>query len=210
MECFPCYRRLGRDSRKLIDAHAGAIRLEGGMELFRQGDRCREILFLTEGNVRVFRQHESGQEITLYFLGAGEQCNVNLNSAFTDTPAIGTAVADGPISGYLFPADIVKKLYTAEPVYQDYIFALFARRLECMAGLVEDVRFKKLDDRLLEWLQAQNARRIPITHEKLAAHLGSSREVISRLLKEFEHNGIVTLHRGMIELLQYPENPDFT
>jgi len=201
MDRFPCHDRLGPDAKSLVDAHAKAVRLPGGMELFRQGDRCSEILFLTEGSVRVFRLHESGQEITLYFLGAGEQCNVNLNSAFTNTPAVGTAVTDGPISGYLFPAEIVKRIYTAEHLYQEYVFALFAKRLECMAGLVEDVRFKKLDHRLLDWLHEQNAKQIAITHEKLAAHLGSSREVISRLLKEFEHNGIVTLHRGMIELL---------
>ncbi|WP_345971042.1 MULTISPECIES: Crp/Fnr family transcriptional regulator [Sulfurimonas] len=201
MEPFPCYSRLAPESRRLVDTHAEAVRLQSGAELFGQGDRCAQVLFLGEGSVRVFRLHESGQEITLYFLGPGEQCNVNLNSAFTGTPAIGSAVADGPISGYLFPAEIVKQIYTAERDYQHYIFALFAKRLECMAGLVEDVRFKKLDDRLREWLHAQNTPRIPITHEKLAAHLGSSREVISRLLKELEHHGVVTLHRGMIELL---------
>ncbi|MHC3994093.1 Crp/Fnr family transcriptional regulator [Thiomicrolovo sp. ZZH C-3] len=201
MEPFPCYSRLAPESRRLVDTHAKALRLQNGEELFGQGDGCKEVLYLVDGSVRVFRRHASGQEITLYFLGAGEQCNVNLNSAFTGTPAIGSAVADGPISGYLFPAGVVQQLYTSEPDYQHYIFALFAKRLECMAGLVEDVRFKKLDDRLMEWLHAQNSSQIPITHEKLAAHLGSSREVISRLLKELEHHGTVALHRGMIELL---------
>jgi CRP/FNR family transcriptional regulator len=94
----------------------------------------------------------------------------------------------------------VKTIYAAEAPYQQYVFSLFARRLEGIAGLIEDVRFKKLDRRLLDWLHAQENREITFTNEKLASHLGTSREVVSRLLKEFEHNGIVQLHRGWIEL----------
>ncbi len=201
MERFPYYDRLSPEARSLIDEYAKEVQMPKGMELFMQGDTCPEILFLTEGNVRVYRLHESGQEITLYFLEPGEQCNVNLNSAFTQTPAVGTAVTESEISGYLLPAEIVRQIYTEEAPYQQFVFELFARRLESMAGLVEDVRFKKLDHRLLDWLHEQPKKEIIITHEKLASHLGTSREVISRLLKEFEHNGIVVLHRGRIELL---------
>lgn len=201
MEQFPYYDALSPDARQLIDEYAKAVKVPKGMELFGQGDVCPEILFLTEGSVRVYRLHISGQEITLYYLAKGEQCNVNLNSAFTQTPAVGSAVTESDITGYLLPADIVRQIYTEEATYQQYVFELFARRMECMAGLVEDVRFKKLDHRLLDWLHEHDHKTIHITHEKLASHLGTSREVVSRLLKEFEHNGIVTLHRGMIELL---------
>lgn len=201
MENFPYFDRLTPDARQLICEYEKEISLPAGTELFAQGDTCTEILFLTDGSVRVYRMHESGQEITLYFLDSGEQCNVNLNSAFTRTPAIGTAVSESAITGYLLPAEIVRQLYTDETPYQQYVFELFAKRLESMAGLIEDVRFKKLDHRLLDWLHDQSGNTIAITHEKLASHLGTSREVISRLLKEFEHNGIVKLHRGKIELL---------
>lgn len=201
MERFPYYDQLAPETQNLIDEYAKEVTMPKGMELFAQGDVCPEILFLIEGSVRVYRLHISGQEITLYYLEKGEQCNVNLNSAFTQTPAVGSAVADTDITGFLLPAEIVRQIYTEEPAYQQYVFGLFARRLECMAGLVEDVRFKKLDHRLLDWLHEQERKEIDITHEKLASHLGTSREVISRLLKEFEHNGIVALHRGKIEIL---------
>ncbi len=201
MQFFPFFDTLSNEAQTLLLNHAKEIKLPKGMELFAQGDQCKDILFLVEGSVRVYRLHESGQEITLYFLENGEQCNVNLNSAFTDTPAIGTAVCESDIEGYLLPAEVVKTIYTAESSYQQFVFSLFARRLEGMAGLIEDVRFKKLDHRLLDWLHEQNSSEISITHEKLASHLGTSREVISRLLKEFEHNGIVQLYRGRIEVL---------
>ena len=201
MQHFPFFEELSNEAQTLLVSHAKAVKMPKGMELFAQGDQCKDILFLVDGSVRVYRLHESGQEITLYFLENGEQCNVNLNSAFTNTPAIGTAVCESEVEGYLLPADVVKTIYAAEAAYQQFVFTLFARRLEGMAGLIEDVRFKKLDHRLLDWLHEQESFEINITHEKLASHLGTSREVISRLLKEFEHNGIVQLHRGRIDVL---------
>jgi len=201
MQHFPFFEDLSNEAQTLLLSHAKEVKMPKDMELFAQGDQCKEILFLVDGSVRVYRLHESGQEITLYFLENGEQCNVNLNSAFTNTPAIGTAVCESEVEGYLLPADVVKTIYAAEAPYQQFVFSLFARRLEGMAGLIEDVRFKKLDHRLLDWLHEQESSEIIITHEKLASHLGTSREVISRLLKEFEHNGIVLLHRGRIEVL---------
>ncbi len=201
MTKFPFFDQLPSNVRNELLANAKKMTIPKGMELFGQGDNCSEILFLTDGSVRVYRLHESGQEITLYFLEPLEQCNVNLNSAFTSTPAIGTAVCETEITGFMLPSAIVKQLYTTEPAYQQFVFGLFARRLEGLAGLIEDVRFEKLDHRLMNWLEEQEQNPALITHEKLASHLGTSREVISRLLKEFEHNGIVKLHRGKIEIL---------
>ncbi len=201
MQEFDFYEKLSEQSKELFEQHAKKVTIPKATVMFDQGDTCKDILFLVEGCVRVYRLHESGQEITLYFLEDGEQCNVNLNSAFSNTPAIGTAVSESELHGYMLPAHIVKEIYTVDSVYQQYVFNLFSLRLESMAGLVEDVRFKKLDHRLLDWLHEKETTMIKITHEKLASHLGTSREVISRLLKEFEHNGILKLHRGKIELL---------
>lgn len=201
MAKFDFFDRLSPTIQEELLTHAKSMTIPKGVELFNQGDHCDDILFLTEGSVRVYRLHESGQEITLYFLEPMEQCNVNLNSAFTNTPAIGTAVCESEITGFMLPAPIIKKLYTSQPVYQQFVFDLFARRLEGLAGLIEDVRFEKLDHRLMNWLEEQEENPVKITHEKLASHLGTSREVISRLLKEFEHNGIVSLHRGKIEIV---------
>jgi len=200
MKQFPFYDKLSKGAKALLEAHAMEVVIPEKMELFVQGDQCTDILFLTEGSVRVYRLHESGQEITLYFLEPLEQCNVNLNSAFTSTPAAGTAVSESEIKGFMIPSQVLKTLYTSETAYQQYVFELFARRMEGIVELVEDVRFKKMDERLLDWLRSENSTHINITHDKLASHLGTSREVISRLLKELEHQKIVKLGRGCIEL----------
>ena len=198
---FPFFEQLTFSSRELLLKHAMEASMPKGVELFHQGDICKDILFLTEGYVRVYRSHISGQEITLYFLEKFEQCNVNLNSAFTQTPAVGTAVSESEIRGYMIPSKIVQEVYVNDPAYQQYIFKLFATRLETMALLVEDIRFKKLDDRIIKWIKENGKNGIlNITHEALANHLGSSREIISRLLKSMEKDGVLTLKRGEIAL----------
>ena len=84
-------------------------------------------------------------------------------------------------------------------VYQSYLFSLYQLRFEDLTGLINDIKFKRLDTRIVEWLDKQPLSMIDSTHEQLAQELGSSRVVISRLLKELEQKGIVKLHRGKIE-----------
>lgn len=87
------------------------------------------------------------------------------------------------------------------PEYLSFIFSLFTLRLASLATLVEDIKFKRLDVRLLEWLAHQENNRIEMTHEQIATQLGTSRVVISRLLKDLEHKGKLKLERGAINKL---------
>jgi len=201
MQRFTFFNKLSKEAQDELLFHAHAVSVPAGMTLFNQGDTCQDILFLTQGSVRVYRQHESGAEITLYFLQPGEQCNVNITSSLSQMPAIGTAVSESDIEGYMLSSELVKKYFMSEPKYQQFVFGLYDLRLSALAEMIEDVRFKKLDERLLDWLYEQNSQRLKITHEQLASHLGSSREVISRLLKEFEHKKLLKLSRGSIEIL---------
>jgi CRP/FNR family transcriptional regulator len=200
MQEFSFFTTLDEESQSELLDNAKKTTMSAGMTLFSQGDTCEDILFLTKGSVRVFRQHESGAEITLYFLEPGEQCNVNITSSFSQMPAIATAVSETEIEGYMVPSTIAKKFFMHERGYQQFIFGLYDLRLTALAEMIEDVRFKKLDHRLLDWLHDQKDNPVKTTHEQIASHLGSSREVISRLLKEFEHKGLVQLSRGSITI----------
>jgi len=201
MQKFSFFSDLDIDSQTELLENAKHVTMPMGITLFSQGDTCKDILFLTEGSVRVYRQHESGAEITLYFLEPGEQCNVNITSSFSQMPAIGTAVSETETKGYMVPSSIIKKFFMNEEKYQQFVFGLYDLRLSALAEMVEDVRFKKLDHRLLDWLYDQKENPIKTTHEQVASHLGSSREVISRLLKEFEHKNLIELSRGSITII---------
>lgn len=206
MQSFSFFKDLPKEAQDELLYHAHSISIPRGMTLFNQGDTCQDILFLTKGSVRVYRQHESGAEITLYFLEPGEQCNVNITSSLSEMPAIGTAVSESDIEGYMLSSELVKKFFMNESNYQKFVFGLYDLRLTTLAEMVEDVRFKKLDERLLDWLKVQKEPIVKITHEQVASHLGSSREVISRLLKEFENQNIVKLSRGSISILDIPKH----
>ncbi len=198
MDRFSFFDKISPVSKALMLKYATDVKIPENMELFTQDEKCKDILFMTKGSVRVYRRHISGKEITLYFLKPLEQCNVNLNSALSNVPAIGTAITMKEIEGLMIPASIIKEIYAKEEAYQQYVFDMFSLRLEDLAILVEDLRFEKIDSRLLGWLKKQENRSIIITHEELASHLGTSREVISRLLKKLELSEDIRLERGKI------------
>ncbi|MDD5159038.1 MAG: Crp/Fnr family transcriptional regulator [Sulfuricurvum sp.] len=198
---FTFFSHLSSELQHFVHTHARPITVAKNTILFYQGDVCKDILFLTEGNVRLYIQGEGIEEITLYTLKPLEQCVINTASLVAQDVAIGTAVTENDISGYLLDHESIRSLMSQSPEYLSFIFSLFTVRLASLATLVEDIKFKRLNVRLLEWLAHQENSRIEMTHEQIATQLGTSRVVISRLLKDLEHKGKVRLERGAIERL---------
>lgn len=198
---FTFYSHLSPELQAFVHNHARPITVPKNTILFYQGDVCKDILFLTDGSVRLYIQGEGIEEITLYTLKPGEQCVVNTASLVAQNVAIGTAITESDISGYLLDHESIRSLMAQSPDYLAFMFSLFTIRLASLATLLEDIKFKRLDARLLEWLEHQEANRIEMTHEQIATQLGTSRVVISRLLKDLEHKGKVHLERGAIQRL---------
>ncbi len=199
---YPFINKLEPEALKFLQTHLKPIQVPKNNLLFYQGDICDNILWLTKGEVRLYAQSDEIEEITLYTLKAGEQCIVNTASLLSQTEAIASAETITDIEGYLIDAESVKKLTKLSDAYQSYLFSLYQLRFEELTSLISDIKFKRLDTRILDWLRKKPTDIIEITHEELAIKLGSSRVVISRLLKELEQKGTVALHRGKIELLQ--------
>lgn len=198
---FTFYSHLSPELQAFVHEHARPVHVPKNTILFYQGDVCKDILFLTEGNVRLYIQGDGVEEITLYTLKPLEQCVVNTASLVSQNVAIGTAITKSDISGYLLDHESIRSLMAQSPEYLSFMFSLFTVRLASLATLVEDIKFKRLDARLIEWLAHQESNRIVMTHEQIATQLGTSRVVISRLLKDLEHKGKVHLERGAIERL---------
>lgn len=201
MNSFSFFNKLDENSKELLIKSSIYIKVPIGTQLYAQGDICADILFLTKGRVRVSRKHENGQSVLLYYFSQGEQCNVNFTSSYNSAPAVGTAIAETDLEGYDVPAQLVAKLFVEDKEFQRYVFDQYVNRLESMASLIEEIRFLSLDTRLLHWLQSQEDKSILFSHEEIGEIIGTSREVVSRILKSFEKNGIVKLSRKKIELL---------
>lgn len=197
---FPFEASLEVEAVKFLEEHAQPVTVPKNNILFYQGDICENVLLLTKGEVRLYIQAEGVESIDLYTLKKGEQCIVNTASSISNTDAIATAQTVTDIEGYVLNTLSMKKLTSISPTYQSYIFSLYTIRMTDLATLINDIKFKKLDVRILEWLQKQGEKNIKITHEEIANSLGSSRVVISRTLKELEKRGKVKLHRGSIEV----------
>jgi len=201
LSTYPFLEQLEPEALQFLNTHIKPIKIPKGTLLFYQGDICDNILWLTSGEVRLYTQSDSIEEVTLYTLKAGEQCIVNTASLLSQTDAVASAETMTEIEGYLIDVESVKALSKMSDVYQNYLFSLYQLRFEELTGLINDIKFKRLDTRIIEWLQKQPSSMIEITHEQLATELGSSRVVISRLLKEMEQKGTLLLHRGKIERL---------
>jgi CRP/FNR family transcriptional regulator, anaerobic regulatory protein len=198
---YPFIKNLEPEVLKFLQDHIRPVSMPKGNLLFYQGDVCDNILWLTSGEVRLYTQSDTIEEITLYTLRAGEQCIVNTASLLSGTKAVASAETLTDIEGYLIDAHSVKSLSKMSDIYQSYLFSLYQLRFEELTSLINDIKFKRLDTRIIEWLKKQPNQLIEITHTQLATELGTSRVVVSRILKELEQKGMIILHRGEIELL---------
>lgn len=198
---FSFAKHLSDTELAYLKAHAKKISLPKDTILFYQEDICKDILLLSSGEIELYMYGENDKKIPLYTLKEGEQCVVNTSSTISQTPAIGTAQTLSPIEGWLMSEALVKHLMHQSPTYLNYVFSLFTIKLDTLATLIQDIKFKKLDSRILEWLRAHHTSSIQSTHEDIAEALGTSRVVVSRVLKDLERHGYIKLHRKEIELL---------
>jgi CRP/FNR family transcriptional regulator len=180
-------------------------RIPAGRDVFVEGDRINAIALLISGVVRVYKIGETGREITLYRFGLGESCILTANAILSQQsfPAIATVEQDA--EAVMIPADTFRDWVHRYDLWRGFVFDLLSQRLSSVMALVDEVAFRRMDKRvaalLLERSRLDNP--IRITHQEIAAELGSSREVISRLLEDFTSQGLIQLRRGTIEILDH-------
>jgi CRP/FNR family transcriptional regulator len=165
----------------------------------------KAIPIVTKGSIRVMRTDEDGREILLYYIKAGESCIMSfLGGLHQDTSKV-SAIAEEETEILFIPIDKVSLLIKEFPEWLDYIFRLYHKRFEELLEVVNAIAFKKLDERLLNFIQRKceltNNKILQVTHEQLANELGTVRVVVSRLLKQMEEQGLVELGRNKITLV---------
>lgn len=184
-------------------SYAVAAHLPAGRAICQPGDSCSHLALLTEGSARVYSLAESGREITLYRVEPGECCILTASCILSDRPFPAMADSDTPLDAVLVPAGQVVAWMSVSEAWRQFLWSLLAGRLGAVIGLVEEVAFRRMDSRLAEYLANQAGRDgvLAVTHGQIAAELGTSREVVSRLLKDLEQRGLVRLGRGRVEIV---------
>lgn len=177
--------------------------IPAGRDVFVEGDRVDGIALLISGVVRVYKIGETGREITLYRFGLGEACILTANAILSQKyfPAIATVEQDA--EAVLIPADKFRAWVRQYDLWQEFFFDQLSQRLSSLMMIVDEIAFRRMDARIASLLLSRSRIQNPIcvTHQEIASELGSSREVISRLLEDFAERGILRPGRGEIEIL---------
>jgi CRP/FNR family transcriptional regulator, anaerobic regulatory protein len=176
-----------------------------GSVVFREHEGCSRIGFVMSGTIRVFKEHESGRSITLYRLEAGDSCILSMSCALSNPIHQATAVVESDAVVVTVPTQAFAELVDKSHEARNYVFSLFATRLNDIMMLLEEVVFLRMDERLLSILEEHRTRLgsnvLHVTHEQLAEEAGTAREVVTRLLNEFSRRGMIELARKEIRFL---------
>lgn len=178
------------------------ISVDAGATLFAEGESCHGFPCVLSGQVRVARGSPDGRELELYRVGPGQVCVVSAGCLFERSPMTAHGRALVPTRLALVDLDTMLEWTDARP-WRLFLLGLMAERMAELAALVEAVAFQRLDQRLARSLLAQGPT-VLATHQRLADELGTSREIVSRLLGRFEDQGTVRLGRERIEILDPP------
>jgi CRP/FNR family transcriptional regulator len=178
-------------------------RLPAGRNLFQPGDRATSLPLLLSGGIRVYLLGRNGREITLYRFDRGEACLLSANAILADNPLPAAAVVEERAEAVLVPAAALRSWVGEHALWRDFVFALNSRRLSEVLGIVDAVVFQRMDARVATLLleRGGNAGPLRITHQEIAAELGTSREVVSRIVESLAGTGVLRVGRGRIEVL---------
>jgi CRP/FNR family transcriptional regulator len=202
---MPFLQRAGEALKQELRQRAHFANIPAGHDVFVEGDRVDAIALLLSGVVRVYKIGETGREITLYRFGLGESCILTANAILSEKsfPAIATVEEDA--EAVMIPADVFREWVNKYDLWREFVFDLLSERLSTVMAVVDEVVFKRMDRRVAVLLLNQARARNPmrVTHQEIAAELGSSREVISRILEDFSREGLIESGRGVIEVLDF-------
>lgn len=185
-------------------AQAASLRLPAKATIFEEGDRCNAFAILAQGRVRVFKIGETGREITLYRFGRGESCILTVSCILSQHAFPAIAVVEEPAIAFVVPHNVFQDWIDTFPPWRTYVFQLLSRRLATVMAVVDEVAFRRVDARLAEFLLRHappDGAPLLLTHQQIAAELGTSREVVSRILADFVAAGLVQASRGSLSVL---------
>lgn len=168
------------------------------------GQYIKMMPLLLSGSLKILREDNDGKELLLYHVHPGETCAMSITCCMGDAKSSVRAVAEEDTKLIALPTRIMDEWSNQYPSWKHFIMRTYQRRFEELLNTIDSIAFQKLDDRLERWLKEKTAKSpdgvIQITHQEIASELHSSREVISRLLKKMEHQGILELGRNKIKM----------
>ncbi|MFN3997871.1 Crp/Fnr family transcriptional regulator [Algoriphagus sp.] len=190
--------------QKEILKHGKIIKAKKGDILIREGQYLNFLPIVIKGLLRVYQENED-REILLYYVGPEQTCMMSLSAAYFDYYSTANGIAMKPSEILVLPAHLIAEWQLKYPSWNKFILSTFKSRYDELLSAFGNVAFKPIQVRVKEYFSEyfknEGTRKISISHQTLANDLGTTRVVISRILKQFEKENLVKLHRGYIELI---------
>ncbi len=198
------FQFLKHEGKEIIDrliSSAVLKTLPKGEFVLLEGDECSHFALIISGVVRVYKLGETGREITLYRISEGESCVLTASCILSQREFPAHAIVEKDVEAAIIPSTLVREWVHRYEGWRTYIFNLLSKRFSEVLETIEEVAFRRLDIRIAEMLVGlvqNNELNILITHQDMALELGTSREVVSRILKHFEGEDFISLKRKEI------------
>ena len=201
---FPIWNKLTPDQQKALDASVVSRKVKKGTIIHNGSLECTGILLVKSGQLRAYFLSDEGREITLYRMFDMDICALSAACIFSSMQFEVTISAEKDSEVYIIPPYVYKAIMNESAAVANYTCEIMANRFTEVMWLVEQIMWKSLDKRvakfLLEEASIEGSNQIRITHETIANHLGSHREVITRMLRYFQSENVVRLTRGAVEI----------
>lgn len=199
VELYPVLADLSDDGLRRLRERSRTLKVPAGTLLFDDHQICQGFPFVIAGGIRVVKAAANGRELPLYRVTPGETCVISTACLLGTSAYSARGVAESESELLLLPPSDFDALL-AEPAFRRFVFGLFAERIADLMQRIEDVAFRRLDQRLAGLLLGKG-RIVRGTHQQFADELGSVREIVSRLLKGMADQGLVRLGREQVEVL---------
>jgi len=203
-EFFPMWDKLTATQQQLLLSNALPMDVKAGAVIHRGQDDCLGLLLIRNGQLRVYTLSEEGREVTLYRLFEMDICLFSASCVMPDVQFQVVIEAEKDTQLWVIPSCLFKNLMEESAPVANYTYSLISSRFSEVMWLMEQVMWKSFDKRLAAFLmtesQLEGSTLLKITHEKIAAHMGTAREVVTRMLRYFQGEGLVKLTRGCVEL----------
>ncbi len=190
--------------RKKIEEEGTIMEIPEGEMLMDIGGFIKFVPLVLEGSLRIMREDKDGNELLLYYVRKGETCAMSLTCCMGDARSNVRAIAEEPTTIIAIPVRNMDLWTNQYQSWKSFVMHTYQKRFEELLATIDGIAFQRLDDRLEKILKAKSetvgSNMLVITHQELATELNSSREVISRILKQMERRGMLKLGRNKIEL----------
>jgi CRP/FNR family transcriptional regulator len=197
---YPVLNELPPDLWKRVEQESRLVEVKAGGELFHDGTPCSLFPLLLDGTIRASKSSPDGHEILLYRLNPGETCVITVVALLGETPYPARGTAETDLVFFAVPRPLFLDLVLKSQPFRLFVFEFLSLRMAHLMTLIDDVAFRRVDQRLASQL-LHHQEPISVTHQALADNLGTTREVVSRILESFQESGMLKLGRKRIEIL---------